>query len=121
MRRVLVVDDHAMTVELLTDRLEAMGLDVLSASSGPEALRLVATARPDLILLDVMMPDMDGFEVTRRLKGDPKTRGIGVVLLTALSAAEDEASARAAGADAYLRKPFQRHELREVISTMLGE
>jgi CheY-like chemotaxis protein len=119
-KRVLVVDDHAMTVELLTARLEAMGLHVTPASSGSEALALIAGIKPDLVLLDVMMPEMDGFEVTRRLKANLDTRHIPVVLLTALSSAEDEAQGREAGADGFLRKPFQKPELKDLIAAMLG-
>ncbi|MFZ5818010.1 MAG: response regulator [Bacillota bacterium] len=119
MPRVLVVDDHPLTVELLTARLEAMGLEVDVAATGPTALQRVAAHQPDLVLLDVMMPDMDGFEVTRRLKSNPASAGVKVVLLTALGSSEDEATGRSAGADGYLRKPFQKHELRALVESML--
>ena len=119
MSRVLVVDDHPMTLELLSARLEAMGLEVDLATTGKAALQRVAVNQPDLILLDVMMPEMDGFEVTRRLKSDPATAGVKVVLLTALGSSEDEIAGRSAGADGYLRKPFQKQELRELVERML--
>src|SRR3954469_16864368 len=85
--RILVVDDIEANVRLLKAKLEAEYYEVLTASDGPSALALAAAEKPDIVLLDVMMPGMDGFQVCRRLKDDPETGHIPVVLVTALDAA----------------------------------
>lgn len=103
--RVLVVDDVLPNVKLLEAKLSREYFDVLTAMSGPEALEVVAADTPDIILLDVMMPEMDGFEVCRRLKADPKTMHIPVVMVTALSDASDRVQGLEAGADDFLTKP----------------
>ena len=103
--RILVVDDIPANVRLLEAKLSAEYFEVLTANDGPAALEAAANQAPDLILLDVMMPGMDGFEVARRLKDDPKTRHIPVVMLTALSETADRVRGLDAGADDFLSKP----------------
>ena len=103
--RVLVVDDVLPNVKLLEAKLSREYFDVLTAMSGPEALEIVAAETPDIVLLDVMMPEMDGFEVCRRLKADPKTMHIPVVMVTALSDSSDRVQGLEAGADDFLTKP----------------
>src|SRR2546423_10555691 len=103
--RILVVDDIPANVKLLEARLSAEYFDVLTASNGAEALELCARAECDIILLDVMMPDLDGFEVCRRLKSNPATHFIPVVIITALDSPADRVRGLEAGADDFLTKP----------------
>ncbi len=103
--RVLVVDDIPANVKLLEARLTAEYFDVVTASSGVEALSICARERIDVVLLDVMMPGMDGFEVCKRLKSDPKTHHIPVVMVTALDQASDRIQGLKFGADDFLTKP----------------
>lgn len=104
--RVLVVDDFAPNLKLLEARLSAEYFDVLTASSGPEALVLCNAGECDIVLLDVMMPGMDGFEVCRRLKRDPQTHHLPIVMVTALDQPSDRVRGLEAGADDFLTKPI---------------
>jgi two-component system cell cycle response regulator len=104
--RILVVDDIEANVRLLEAKLTAEYYDVLTAYNGPEALARAAAEEPDVVLLDVMMPGMDGFQVCRRLKDDPATRHIPVVLVTALDGRDDRIAGLEAGADEFLTKPI---------------
>ncbi len=103
--RVLVVDDILANVRLLEARLTADYFEVLTARNGPEALEIASQERPDIILLDVMMPGMDGFEVCRRLKAAPETQHIPVIMVTALDHPSDRVQGLEAGADDFLTKP----------------
>ncbi len=104
--RILVVDDIEANVRLLQAKLQAEYYDVLTAPNGPAALKAAAEEAPDLVLLDVMMPGMDGFEVCRRLKDEPSTRHIPIVLVTALDGRGDRITGLEAGADEFLTKPI---------------
>src|SRR6516162_2802380 len=103
--RVLVVDDVPANVRLLQARLSAEYFDVITAMSGGEALAVCERADCDIVLLDVMMPDMDGFEVCRRLKANPSTHHLPVIIVTALDQASDRVKGLEAGADDFLTKP----------------
>src|SRR5437667_6221481 len=103
--RVLVVDDVQANVKLLEARLSAEYFDVATAMSGLEALAICEKAECDIVLLDVMMPDMDGFEVCRRIKNDPTTHHIPVVMVTALDHPSDRVRGLESGADDFLTKP----------------
>ena len=104
--RILVVDDIEANVRLLEAKLNAEYYDVSAAYDGPSALVAASSNHPDIILLDVMMPGMDGFEVCRRLKADATTRHIPVVLVTALDGRQDRLAGLKAGADDFLTKPI---------------
>src|SRR5215470_12968188 len=117
--KILVVDDEARNVKLLEAILLPRGYEVVQASNGVEALQQVQQERPDLILLDVMMPVMDGFEACRILKENADTRLIPVVIMTALGQVEDRIKGIEAGADDFLTKPVHRDELLARIRTSL--
>ncbi len=104
--RILVVDDIESNVRLLEAKLSAEYYEVLTANDGPTALAIAASELPDIVLLDVMMPGMDGFQVCRRLKDDPATRHVPVVLVTALDGRADRVAGLEAGADDFLTKPI---------------
>jgi CheY-like chemotaxis protein len=117
--RILIVDDEPLNVDYLEQELECLGFVTHTAANGVEALERVAAAPPDLVLLDVMMPEMDGISALRVLKGDPETRLIPVVLMTALNAVEDRVRGIEAGADDFLSKPVDDRELVARIKTAL--
>jgi putative two-component system response regulator len=116
---VLIVDDEARNVKLIETLLHADGYSTLSASNGNEAITLAETAQPDLILLDVMMPDMDGFETVARLKADPRTSPIPVIMVTALDDRDSKLRALTAGAEEFLSKPIDRADLSVRVRNLL--
>jgi DNA-binding NarL/FixJ family response regulator len=118
--RILVVDDEPLNVDYLEQELEGHGFEIETATNGVEALERVADSPPDLVLLDVMMPEMDGIRVLRILKSDPATRLVPVVLMTALNAVEDRVRGIEAGADDFLSKPVDDRELLARINTALA-
>jgi two-component system alkaline phosphatase synthesis response regulator PhoP len=109
--RVLIVDDTPTAVELLEEFLDGTGYEVRSAYDGEEALRVVAEWQPDLILLDIMMPRLSGFEVCKRLRADPATRDTAVLMVTALDQPSDIDRAVEAGTDDFIPKPINKKEL----------
>jgi len=110
-KKILAVDDERHIVRLVQVNLERAGYQVVTAFDGKEALKKVESERPDLIVLDVMMPHMDGFEVLKRLKSDDKTKDVPVVMLTAKAQDADVFRGWASGVDCYLTKPFNPIEL----------
>jgi DNA-binding NarL/FixJ family response regulator len=118
--RILVVDDEPLNVDYLQQELEVHGFAIETAADGVEALERIATAPPDLVLLDVMMPGLDGIAALRILKRDPETRLIPVILMTALNAVEDRVRGIEAGADDFLSKPVDDRELLARIRTALS-
>ena len=117
--RILVVDDIPANVKLLEARLTAEYFDVTTAMSGAEAIAICERAQCDIVLLDVMMPDMDGFEPRRRLKANPLTHHIPVVMVTALDQPSDRVQGLEAGADDFLTKPVNSLELKTRVKSLL--
>lgn len=117
--KILVVDDVAVNVQLLTTYLSSVGYNVIAARDGQEALEKIPACSPDLILLDVMMPKFNGFEVCERIKNDEATRIIPVIMVTALNEIEDKIRATEAGADDFVSKPFNKLELLTRVKSLL--
>lgn len=117
--RILIVDDEASILDLIRHLLLRSGYDVLTASDGDEALRLLYDVQPDLVVLDLMLPKMDGWEVCRRAKSDPLIAGIPILMLTARREERDLVEGLRLGADDYVRKPFSVAELEARISALL--
>ena len=119
--KILVCDDDELLTELLQFRLEAKGFDVVVASDGREALVSVKDSPPDAVVLDAMMPGLDGFEVLRRLREDTATRDIPVIMLTARKGERDIVEALRLGASDYLSKPFIPDELSARLVRLLSD
>jgi len=119
-RTVLVADDDEDILQLVSFRLERAGYTVLTAGDGQQALAIAREHHPDLAVLDVMMPGLNGYEVTRQLRADAATAQIPVILLTARVQEADVSRGFEAGADDYLRKPFSPQELRSRVQAILA-
>ena len=119
MATVLVVEDNPANMKLTSLLLGHAGHTVLPALDAETGLRIARTERPDLILMDIQLPGMDGLTATTLLKGDPATAGIPVVALSALAMKTDEERSQAAGCDAYLVKPLRYQELYDVIALLV--
>jgi two-component system cell cycle response regulator len=116
---VLIVDDNPQNLELLQAFLESLPVRLVTATDGAEALAKVATHRPDLILLDIMMPRMSGFQVCRKLKSDPATRDIQILMVTALNELGDIEQATECGTDDFVSKPVNKFELLTRVRSLL--
>jgi CheY-like chemotaxis protein len=116
---VLIVDDNPQNVELLQAFLESLPVRIVTAIDGLDALQKVTQHQPDLVLLDIMMPQMSGFQVCRRLKGDPKTRDIQVLMVTALNELGDIEQANECGTDDFVSKPVNKIELLTRVKSLL--
>ena len=120
-KTILVVDDDPEILSMLQLRLEHRGYKVLTAPDGKEALTQAKRARPHLMILDVMMPAKNGWEVARALKQDPVTEGIKILMLTAIGASVNELTSPLYGADAHLDKPFKFDELEKQVAALLAD
>lgn len=118
--RILIVDDNATNMKLIAFMLTSRGYDVRTAVDAPEALLALENFLPRLILMDLQLPGMDGIELTRRLKADPRTGGVVIVAVTASAMKGDEEKARAAGCDGYISKPIDTRTLPRLVSDYLG-
>jgi CheY-like chemotaxis protein len=118
--RILVVDDHRDSLELLKTQLKFLGWEVVPANNGREALEKLEGDPPGLVVLDMQMPEIDGFEVARRLKNHPAWHRIPILAATALAMPGDRERCLAAGCDDYLAKPFTHRELKEHLTRLLA-
>lgn len=116
---ILLAEDHLDSREALCALLEAFGFSVVPAVNGAEAIQLARQNPPDLILMDIMMPEVDGFEATRRLRGFPETREVPIITLTAMEGARDQALE--AGADDFLAKPINSGQLLDKVRDWLND
>jgi two-component system response regulator len=120
MVKVLLVEDNEMNIDMLARRLKKRGYEVVVAVNGTEAVEKAHGERPDVILMDVELPDIDGWEASRRLKGDDATKDIPIIAVTAHAMAEHEEKSRAAGCDAFETKPVNFTSLTEKIRALTG-
>ena len=120
-RKILMIDDEDQLVQMVKMRLEANGYKVIAAHDGLEGLKKAREERPDLILLDLMLPKMDGYKVCRTLKFDEKYKDILIIMFTARVQESDERMGMEVGADAYITKPFDAQKLIDKVKELLGE
>ena len=119
-KRILVVEDQADNRQIIRDMLAPTDYEITEAESGEEALAAIAKQRPDLILMDIQLPVMDGYEATRRIKADPELKSIPVIAVTSYALSGDDDKARAAGCDGYVTKPYSPRQLLEKIQHYLS-
>lgn len=119
--RVLIVDDERKNRQLIEVMLGEEHYEISTANSGEEALAAILASVPDLLLLDVMMPGMDGYQVAARIKGDPATARVPIIMLSALTDTNSMNHGRTAGAEAFLAKPVNGAELRQQVQKLVGE
>ena len=110
-KRILVVEDQEDNRQIIRDLLSATDYEIIEAESGEQALEAVARQRPDLILMDIQLPGMDGYEATRQIKADPALRSITIIAVTSYALSGEEQQARAAGCDEYVPKPYSPRQL----------
>jgi len=120
-KHVLVAEDNDVNYTLVAFILDKQGLTVSRAATGEQALERTLDEKPDLVLMDIQLPGMDGLEVTRRLRDNPTTHELPIVALTAFAMVGDEDRALAAGCDAYLTKPVSPHRLQETVERFIGK
>src|SRR5712672_327223 len=116
-KRILIVEDNELNMKLLNDVLEAYGYDIVKTASGAVVLELARQHRPDLVLMDIQLPDVSGLDAVRQLKGDPQTL---VIAVTAFAMASDERRALDSGCDGYIAKPIMLREFLAVVEKFIG-
>lgn len=121
MKRILIVEDTEDNRRILGDLLTAAGYEILEATDGAEGVKMALAEQPDLILMDIQLPVIDGYEAARRLKADPATRNIPVVAVTSYALSGDEDKALASGCDGYVAKPFSPRNILGLVRQMLVE
>jgi two-component system, cell cycle response regulator DivK len=110
-KRILVVEDQLDNRQIIRDMLAPTGYEITEVGNGEEALAAIAKQRPDLVLMDIQLPVMDGYEATRRIKADPALRSIPIIAVTSYALSGEETKARSAGCDEYVPKPFSPRQL----------
>ena len=110
-RRILLVEDHEDNRRIVRDLVTSAGYELIEAVTGEDGVALAETQRPDLILMDIQLPGLDGYEATRRIKGNPALRHIPIIAVTSYALSGDDVKAREAGCDAYVTKPFSPRAL----------
>jgi two-component system cell cycle response regulator DivK len=118
-KRILVVEDQEDNRRIVRDLLTSAGFDLVEAVTGEEGIRMAETHRPDLILMDIQMPVLDGYEATRQIKANAELRNIPIIVVTSYALSGDDVKAQAAGADGYVAKPFSPRELLAKIQQFL--
>ena len=119
-KKILVVEDTEDNRQILRDLLGMAGYDMIEAHDGAEGVSQATEHKPDLILMDIQMPVMDGYEATRRIKADPELKAIPIVAVTSYALSGDEEKARAAGCDAYIAKPYSPRQMLAKVREILG-
>lgn len=119
-KKVMIVDDEPFVREIVRVKLRQFGIDVIEGATGPEALEKALRDKPDLILLDIMMPKMSGFEVCEKLKSHPETANIPILMLTARGEQTDKEKGERVGALDYIVKPFSPQKLAEKVMSIIG-
>ena len=118
-KRILVIEDTEDNRRILRDLLTAAGFEIIEATDGATGVAMAAEQHPDLILMDIQLPVIDGYEATRRIKADPATRHIPIIAVTSYALAGDEAKTRAAGCDGYIAKPYDPRQLLQTVREYL--
>ena len=119
-KKILVVEDTEDNRQILRDLLSTAGYDIVEAYDGAEGVAKAAEHKPDLILMDIQMPVMDGFEATRRIKADPALKSIPVIAVTSYALSGDEEKTRAAGCDGYIAKPYSPRQMLAKVREVIG-
>lgn len=120
-KRILVIEDTEDNRQIVRDLLTSAGYETLEATDGAEGVALAQSQRPDLILMDIQLPEMDGYEATRRIRGIPELARVPIIAVTSYALSGDEAKTRAAGCDGYVAKPFSPRQLLAKIREFLPE
>jgi two-component system cell cycle response regulator DivK len=120
-KRILVVEDTEDNRRIIRDLLTNAGYDLLEAATGVEGVRMAKEHRPDLILMDIQLPELDGYQATRRIRADPACASIPIIAVTSYALSGDEAKTRAAGCDGYVAKPFSPRQLLAKVREFLPE
>ena len=119
-KRILVIEDTEDNRKILRDLLTSAGFELIEATDGESGIRMATEHRPDLILMDIQMPVMDGYEATRRIKADPALKAIPVIAVTSYALSGDEDKARAAGCDDYIAKPYSPRQMLAKVRGIVG-
>ena len=121
MKRILVIEDQEDNRAILRDLLSAVGYELIEAVDGAEGIAKAESEKPDLILMDIQMPLIDGYDATRRIKANPDLKAIPIIAVTSYALSGDEAKTRAAGCDGYIAKPYDPREMLRLIRKFLNE